>query len=119
MNGVGPPPSHVLTLDAGTSSLRAQVWGVDGRPLPEIGARAHYRLWTDPDGGAWLQPEEVLTAASEALDETVARAGSIGARIAAVASDTLSPTLLGVDEQDQPLTPIYTYADNPQPAGRR
>ena len=84
---------------------------MDGRPLPEIGARAHYRLWTDPEGGAWLEPEEVLSAVSEALDETVARAESRDARIAAVALDTLSPTLLGVDEQGRPLTPVYTYAD--------
>lgn len=111
MTSVRPAGSHVLTLDAGTSSLRAQVWAADGRPLPEIGARAHYRLWTDPEGGAWLEPEEVLSAVSEALDVTVARAGSRGARISAVASDTLSPTLLGVDEHAQPLTPIYTYAD--------
>ena len=111
MNNVRAGRLHVLTLDAGTSSLRAQVWGVDGRPLPEIGARAHYRLWTDPEGGAWLEPEEVLSAVSEALDETVARAESRDARIAAVALDTLSPTLLGVDEQGRPLTPIYTYAD--------
>ena len=111
MNNVRAGRLQVLTLDAGTSSLRAQVWGVDGRPLPEIGARAHYRLWTDPEGGAWLEPEEVLSAVSEALDETVARAESRDARIAAVALDTLSPTLLGVDEQGRPLTPIYTYAD--------
>ena len=111
MNNVRAGRLHVLTLDAGTSSLRAQVWGVDGRPLPEIGARAHYRLETDPEGGAWLEPEEVLSAVSEALDETVARAESRDARIAAVALDTLSPTLLGVDEQGRPLTPIYTYAD--------
>ncbi len=111
MNKVRAGRLQVLTLDAGTSSLRAQVWGVDGRPLPEIGARAHYRLGTDPEGGAWLEPEEVLSAVSEALDETLARAESRDARIAAVALDTLSPTLLGVDEQRRPLTPVYTYAD--------
>ena len=111
MNGVRPDPPQVLTLDAGTSSLRAQVWGVDGRPLPEIGARAYYRLRTDPEGGACLKPQEVLSAVAEALDETVARAESCGARIAAVAMDTLSPTLLGVDERGQPLSPVYTYAD--------
>ena len=111
MTSAGPGRPQILTLDAGTSSLRAQVWGADGRPLTEIGARADYRHWTDPEGGAWLKPEEVLSTVSEALDETVARAESRGARIAAVALDTLSPTLLGVDEQGGPLTPVYTYAD--------
>ncbi len=111
MNSPRPGRPHVLTLDAGTSSLRAQVWAVDGRPRSEIGARAQYRLWTDREGGAWLKPEEVLSAVSEAVDETVVRAESRGARIAAVALDTLSPTLLGVDEQGRPLTPVYTYAD--------
>ena len=89
--------------------LRCGEW--DGRPLPGIGARTHYRLWTDQEGGAWLKPEEVLSAVSEAVGETVARAESRGARIAAVALDTLSPTLLGVDGQGRPLSPVYTYAD--------
>ena len=111
MNGIRPSRPQVLALDAGTSSLRAQLWEADGRPLPEIGARARYRLWTDPGGGAYLKPEEVLSAVADAVGETLSRAESRGARIAAVASDTLSPTLLGVDEQGVPLTPVYTYAD--------
>lgn len=111
MNTVRTNRPQVLTLDAGTSSLRAQVWGADGRPVPEIGARVHYPLWTNQEGRACLKPEEVLSAVSDAVDETLSRARSRSVRIAAVALDTLSPTLLGADGQGRPLTPVYTYAD--------
>ena len=49
----------VLAIDIGTSSVRANLYDLETRPLPDARTRGGYTLQTTPDGGAFLEPDEV------------------------------------------------------------
>lgn len=104
-------PPLILTLDLGSSSLRAFLYDARARAVAGMTARVSYRLVTTPDGGATLDPDELLAGVAQALDELLERAGPRAAEIGGVAMDTLVPNVLGVDAAGRPLTPLYTYAD--------
>ncbi|MGH7463626.1 MAG: gluconokinase, partial [Longimicrobiales bacterium] len=98
----------LLTLDVGTSSVRAALWDLDGKPTGDE-AEGTQSLMTAPDGTAVL-PIEDLTARVEAVIDELADASKL-ADIAAVGMATLSGNVLAVDEAGRSLTPLITYAD--------
>ncbi|HEX6513672.1 MAG TPA: gluconokinase [Chloroflexota bacterium] len=104
----GEPP-FVLALDVGTSSTRALAYDARGRARPAATARAGHRLTTTPDGGAFLDPDELLQTASGCLEQ--ARKGLSSAPLAAMAMDCFWHSLIGVDDSGEPLTPVLTWAD--------
>ena len=53
----------------------------------------------------------ILDAVDRAVDQVLERAGAEAADIAAVGMDVMASTILGVDDDGAPLTPVYTYAD--------
>ncbi len=105
------PSPLILTLDIGTSSMRAMLFDRDARPVPGIEARADTPVHTTPDGGVEIDAEALLRAFAGCLDTVLAQAGPLARQIAGVGSATLVGTLLGVDEEGKALTPIYTWAD--------
>lgn len=107
-----PDHSLVLTLDLGTSSLRAMLFDTRAHALPGAGVQIKYAMDTTSDGGVETDADRMLQTAERAIDEMLAQAGGRAADIAAVAPDTLASTLLGVDGQGRAVTPLYTYADS-------
>ena len=101
----------VLTLDIGTSSLRSMLFDRHGRVLDGLGARVTYDVRTTPDGGAELDPEQLLAAAVAVIDTILEQAGPLAARIGAVSTDTFWHNLIAFDAQDRPLSPVFTWAD--------
>lgn len=106
--GAGP---LILTLDVGSSSLRARLFDAQGRDLPALDVRVGYTLQTMPDGGAELDPGALFEAVCQALDQLLADAGALTSSIGGVAISMLAANMLGLDEAGQPVTPLYTYAD--------
>ena len=102
----------VLTLDIGTSSVRALLFDRLARPVQGVGGRREYEVRTTVDGGADLDPDAVLTALIETIDEALREASdeAVGG-IAAVAACSLVPNVLAVDDVDRAVTPCYTWAD--------
>ena len=103
---------YVLTLDIGTSSLRAMLFDSHARAVDGIESHIKYEMRATSDGGVEADASELLGYAERAIDEVLARAGDRAAHIAAVASDSLVSNLLGVDADGSALTPVYTYADS-------
>lgn len=103
-------PPLVLTLDIGTSSLRAMLFDSRGRALADHWAQISYEMRTTPDGGVESDAEVLLARAEEAIDAVLARAGSLAGRIAVVGTSTFWHTLVGV-AGDRAVTPLYTWAD--------
>ncbi|MBI1879060.1 MAG: carbohydrate kinase, partial [Chloroflexi bacterium] len=101
----------ILTLDIGTSSMRAILYDSQAQPVPEVQAQISHLMRTTPEGGAEFDPAELLAGAGEVIDRVVQLAGPLAQHIAGVAMDTLVTNMLGLDPSGQPLTPIYTYAD--------
>ncbi|HET9496113.1 MAG TPA: gluconokinase [Chloroflexia bacterium] len=104
-------PPFVLSLDAGSSSLRANVHDATGRLLPHLESQHRYPITTTPDGGLEIDPDELVGRLFAAIDRTIAQAGSLAGQIAGVGFCSLVGNVMGVDEQGAPVTPLYTWAD--------
>ena len=98
----------ILTLDLGTSSLKAALWDLRGEILAE--STQLYELnrpqptWAEMDAEAWWQ------AACRAARAVLAEAGA-NCEVRAVAVDGVSWTLLPVDAALRPLYPALIWLD--------
>lgn len=101
-------PPFVLVLDLGTSSLRALLFDARARAVQGFSVRRVYRADTDDNGRATFDARALFATFDDALDELVSR---IDFEIGAVAASSLASNLLALDENDEPLTPAYLYAD--------
>ncbi len=109
VNDIDPP--LILTVDAGSSSVRALLFDRLGRPISELGSHKFYTLKTTTEGAAEIAADEVLGQIEQGIDEVLAQAGKYASAIVGVAVDTFVSNLLAIDKAGQPLTPIITYAD--------
>ena len=101
----------VLALDVGTSSVRAILFDGLGRSLVGLSARRSQKLHKAKDGTAEADPDVVITSICDAIDDLLDRASSLAAEIAAVAVCTFASNVLGLDEKQRAVTPLFTYAD--------
>jgi gluconokinase len=103
-------PPLVLTLDVGTSSVRAALWDRDGNPTGAEAERTQ-RMTTAPDGTAILPVEELTANVEAVMDDLLADVKEAASDIAAVGMATLVGNVLAVDGARRNLTPLITYAD--------
>jgi gluconokinase len=101
----------ILTLDIGSSSLRAILYDGQAQPMPDMQAHISHQMRTTPDGGAEFDPAELLAGVAEVIDRVLELAGPLAQHIAGVAMDTLVTNMVGLDRTGRPLTSLYTYAD--------
>jgi gluconokinase len=103
-------PPLVVTLDVGSSSVRALAFDAAGRALPSE-RQAEYAWDTTPDGGVELDAERLLTLTTEVLDGLVADLGRDAGAVGAIAVSTFWHSFLGVAADQRPCTPILLWAD--------
>lgn len=100
----------VLVIDLGTSSLRAMIYDAHAHDVDGLVARRKYQPDTTDDGGSTLDAYRMFEAFTNAIDEILTLVqGKI--EISAVAASTLASNMLALDANDDPLTPVYLYAD--------
>jgi len=102
---------YVLTLDIGTSSVRALLYDLAGNAVDDVHAQQSYALRMEEPGEVAVEPAMLMQATCLVIDEALAAAGERAARIVAVATDTFWHSLIALDEHDQPLTTVITWAD--------
>lgn len=101
----------VLALDAGSSSVRAQLYDAHGKTLaPEPFAHVPVR-WRTGDGAMEADADVLAAAALRAIDRAVKAARAHRAEIAAVALDTFWHGVMGVAADGRPVTPLYGWGD--------
>ena len=98
----------VIGLDVGTSGARAVLLTADARILAV--AQRTYPLHTPGPGRAEHDPDQVATAALDALGE-VARSRPAGASIAVIGVSTIFHSLLAVNSQGVPIGRSMSWAD--------
>lgn len=108
MFGTGPT---VLAIDAGTSSIRALLFDAEARQLPEAIVKVPQRPTAHPGEGATYDAELLLKRIFGAIDALQARVPDAFSRIAAVGVSTFWHSLVGLDEEDRPITPVYLWVD--------
>lgn len=106
-----PPTPYVLALDVGTSSVRALLCDATGQAIPGQTAQQTYAPQTSTDGASTFDPAMLLTATTTVIDAVLHGAGKLTHEIRAVALDTFWHSLVALDAQDAPLTPVITWAD--------
>jgi len=111
-----PVAPLIFTFDIGTSSLRTTLVDGSGLRIEGTTAQESYRLREGADGCAELAPAVLKRAAKSCMARTLAvrRDGRGLSRvpITAVAASCFWHSLIGTDEKNRPLTPVYTWADS-------
>jgi gluconokinase len=101
--------ARVLALDLGTSSVRALVFDGRGEAVPGVLARRPTHLEISDEGKAELDPDEVVGALTECLDELAGGGGLDGVERVATSCAWHSVIALGADGRR--LTGALTWAD--------
>ncbi len=104
--------SLILTLDIGSSSVRAMIFDARARAVSGASAQVKYQFRTTSDGGGEIDADELVEYCVSVIDGLLARLGDSARQIAAVASDCFVMSILGVDANGNAVTPVYTYADS-------
>ena len=100
----------IVALDAGTSSVRALAFDRLGRVIAGTEEQLPYSLQTTPDGGATFPAEPLFDLTVRAIDGVAARLGD-AASVAAVGSTSFWHSLMGIDAEGTPTTPVFYWAD--------
>lgn len=98
----------ILAVDVGTSSARVALYDAGGRLVKPLIAHRAYEPETTADGGVFIDPDRLVDEVASGIDEIT---GQLTVPIRAVACDTFWHSLMGVDSQGQPVTPVLTWAD--------
>jgi gluconokinase len=101
----------VLTIDIGSSSLRTNLYTATAEQLADLEAHLSYDVRLTSDGGVEIDPGEILDCLLRAVTDTLGRAGDLAGEIKGVGMCSLVSNVMGVDGDDLPTTPIYTWAD--------
>jgi gluconokinase len=101
--------ARVLALDLGTSSVRALIFDDRGVALPGVLARRPTSLEIDDEGKAELDPDEVVAATGECLDELAAK-GELD-QVAHVATSCAWHSVIALDAAGRRQTGALTWAD--------
>jgi gluconokinase len=101
----------VLSLDMGTSSVRALLFDALGRAVDGVEAQRSYDLRTTPDGGAEFDADPLFVLLLECIDETIGSADKRAPEIGGVGAACFWHSLLGLDGDGNAITPIYYWAD--------
>ncbi|MFN8631519.1 MAG: FGGY family carbohydrate kinase [Chloroflexota bacterium] len=100
---------HVLTLDQGTSSLKAALWREDGVVLAE--ALEAYELSRPAPTWAEIDPARWWDALCTATRAVLAQAAVAADDVACVALDGIGWTLVATDADLRPVVPAMTWLD--------
>jgi len=99
-----------LGLDAGTTGIKAVVFAEDGRPLGA--GLAEYTLETPRPDVVELDAEIYWTAAKQAVQDVVSRAGLDLEDIRSLAVTGQAETLIAVDAKGSPVRKAIVWLDN-------
>ena len=103
--------TYVVSLDIGSSSVRALLFDGAARQVESCGAQIPYEISTTPDGGAEIDPEKLAELTIRCLDQLHSQVRAEGMRPAAVSSSAFWHSFCGVDREGKPTTPILHLLD--------
>jgi gluconokinase len=103
--------NYVLSIDVGTSSVRASLYDEEGEAVPEIFSHQSHAPVSTPDGGAEMDAEALFQRTLACVEQVLARAGDRARRIAGVGVCTFWHSILGVDADRRAVTPVLLWAD--------
>ena len=106
----GRKPAYLLGLDVGTSGVRAALFDELGNEVDGAEARTTRRAALASSFGA-LDADLILDQVIETIDDLLATSPILDGQVAFISISCFWHSLLGVDRQGQPTTPLLTWAD--------
>ncbi|MDQ6622095.1 MAG: gluconokinase [Verrucomicrobiota bacterium] len=108
-----PPPSLIVAIDLGSSSVRSALFRENGARVVASSASRSYAIRYTADDGAELEPRALLRAARGCVRETLRyhKTKLANHSLGAVGGSAFWHGLLGLDGKGRPLTPVFTWAD--------
>jgi gluconokinase len=101
----------ILSLDIGTSSVRAAIFDRLGQAVEGLEARRPHEIGTTKDGSSETDADALLERVWRCIDEVLCRMGHLKDQIRGVGICTFVGNILGVDGDQRAITPLTTYAD--------
>jgi gluconokinase len=102
---------NIVSLDLGTSSVRAFLFNSQFESLEDFGAQIKYRVTTTPDGGVEIDPDLLLKMTCDCLDILHAQMKERGKKAHAVGISTFWHCFVGIDGDARPTAPIIHLFD--------
>ncbi len=102
----------ILTLDMGTSSVRAMLFDARGRALPGAEVQSAYVQTVTADGGVQTDAEKLLALTIDCLHQLLRKTDkeTMG-RLVGVGISCFWHSLVGVGEDGKAVTPLFSWAD--------
>ena len=100
----------ILSVDVGSSSVRAGLYSTDGQPVLGTERRRSHRFVFSGDGRAESDADSLAAHVEACIDETVT-ARPRDSTVAAVSFSTFLHGMIGADREGNALTPVLTWAD--------
>jgi gluconokinase len=101
----------VVSIDVGSSSVRALLFDSGARQMEGYGAHLAYRIQTTADGGAEVDPDALAELTIDCLDELHRQIHEAGFPVAAIAGSAFWHSFCGVDAKGKPTLPILHLLD--------
>lgn len=102
--------AFIISLDIGTTSTKSTVFSTNGYAIGSF--YQEYPMTKKADGTATQDPEIIFQAVLHTLKEALDSAPNLRQELMAVTFSSAMHSLIGLDEQNQPLTPVITWADS-------
>jgi gluconokinase len=102
----------VLSIDIGSSSIRACLFGQRGDPVSGTASRRTHRFVFRDGGRVEADPDALTELVTQCIDESLRDPAATGSGVAAVAFATFLHGMIGTDGEGRALTPVITWADS-------
>ncbi|HEX2742590.1 MAG TPA: gluconokinase [Rubrobacter sp.] len=109
MGSIESQDAGILSVDVGSSAVRAGLYDESGNGVKGTEVKLDYEFRHSQDGGATTDADELFDLVVRAIDGALSRVGK--ASISGVAMSTFWHSVLGLDREGHPTTPILTWAD--------
>lgn len=101
----------IMAIDIGTSSIRASIYDYKGNSINNFATQTIYTMQIGMDGKVEIPAEELATLVFNTIDKLIAQLGKRGYQIQAVGIASFWHSLLAIDNQNKPLTPLISWND--------
>ncbi len=100
-------------MDVGSSSVRAELYDASGDGVGGTETKLEHEFRYTADGGAEKDADELLGLVARAVDGALegVQGGAGKGPVSAVAMGTFWHSVLGLDREGRPTTPVITWAD--------
>ena len=102
---------YILALDIGTSSVRSALYDHQAEVLPATMVKNERVVKITEDGGAELDAKEAFEQVVQAIDDVLEKCPSEVAETEHAAASCFWHSLVGIDADGEPTTPVYTWAE--------